>query len=447
MSIKKNLCRSILFLSILFCSLPVFAGTILSESSTRDSYEIIMNGEGTQDESLEIAIQKSASALHKAAQNRLKTFDIHIRIENDGAKEIDNFYPPNRLAFTFNLKYYAFNESPPYTTCSLYETSDSDDRSGSSDNVFDHKIRYNLHYLLDEAEEKRLYNEIRKTARQFIGSDFDKILGIYKYLLTNIEYDHSNTEIAVQQSGIVTFKRKTGICTGYAQLMAEMCNAVGIECYEVGGRPMSEGENHSWVVVKYNGKWYFCDPTQDDISLLTYFLRGKEWWQVNRYDTYGYPDSANDIFYISSTKVLMKRISISKEDAVTPAGFKRESGYTDDDATSSSYAYANTTGNISVKSQQMTVKTKKIKAKEKDLKNKKVVFKAKKVFSVKGAKGKITYKKLKGSNKILVAKNGNITIREGTKKGTYKIKVTVIAAGNSEYRQEKKTITVRIVIK
>lgn len=43
--------------------------------------------------------------------------------------------------------------------------------------------------------------------------------------------------------------------------------------------------------------------------------------------------------------------------------------------------------------------------------------------------------------------NGKITIKKGLKKGTYKIKVKVTAAGNKSYKSAVKTVTVKIVVK
>ena len=44
-------------------------------------------------------------------------------------------------------------------------------------------------------------------------------------------------------------------------------------------------------------------------------------------------------------------------------------------------------------------------------------------------------------------KNGKFTVKKGTKKGTYKIKVKVTAKGNKTYKAASKTVTVKIVVK
>lgn len=93
----------------------------------------------------------------------------------------------------------------------------------------------------------------------------------------------------------------------------------------------------------------------------------------------------------------------------------------------------------------MTVKTSIKTVKYKSLK------KAKKTvapITVKKAIGKVSYKKLSGKKNFTVnSKTGKITIKKGTKKGTYTVKVRVTAAGSSNYKSLSKTVTVKIKVK
>lgn len=63
------------------------------------------------------------------------------------------------------------------------------------------------------------------------------------------------------------------------------------------------------------------------------------------------------------------------------------------------------------------------------------------------AKGALSYKKTSGSSKIKVSSKGVVTVAKGTKKGTYKIKVTVTAKAAGNYEAAKITKTVKIVVK
>ncbi|MBR0405757.1 MAG: S8 family serine peptidase [Eggerthellaceae bacterium] len=67
----------------------------------------------------------------------------------------------------------------------------------------------------------------------------------------------------------------------------------------------------------------------------------------------------------------------------------------------------------------------------------------------KAAKGKVTYKKVSSgsSSKLSInEKTGKITVKKGTPRGTYRIKVTVRAAGNASYKPRMRTITVKIKV-
>ncbi|MBR2547527.1 MAG: hypothetical protein IKF07_04975 [Eubacterium sp.] len=82
------------------------------------------------------------------------------------------------------------------------------------------------------------------------------------------------------------------------------------------------------------------------------------------------------------------------------------------------------------------------------LKKKAVTIKASKAFLIKSAIGKVTYKKTGGSKVIKVAKNGKVTVKKGTKKGTYKAAVEVRAAGDSNHEASAwKKVTIRVKVK
>ena len=93
----------------------------------------------------------------------------------------------------------------------------------------------------------------------------------------------------------------------------------------------------------------------------------------------------------------------------------------------------------------------KIKAKAKTIKAKKAKknLKIKKVFTIKGAQGTVSYQinKAKLKKQFKINKKGIITLKKKLKKGTYKVKVKVIVAGNDEYEEFSKVVTVKIKVK
>ena len=86
--------------------------------------------------------------------------------------------------------------------------------------------------------------------------------------------------------------------------------------------------------------------------------------------------------------------------------------------------------------------------KEEKLASHKKVFK--RVVRVENAAGAVGYSKVaKGSSKRLVvnASTGAITVKKGTKKGTYRVKVSVSAAGDSQYLPATETVVVKVHVK
>lgn len=100
---------------------------------------------------------------------------------------------------------------------------------------------------------------------------------------------------------------------------------------------------------------------------------------------------------------------------------------------------------IKVTAAKKTLKVKKLKKKNQTFKP----------LKVKNAKGKVTYKIVKkGTTKkiykyLKINKKGAVTFKKWkkAKKGNYKIKVTVTAAGNKSYKKGSKSVTVKVKIK
>ena len=104
------------------------------------------------------------------------------------------------------------------------------------------------------------------------------------------------------------------------------------------------------------------------------------------------------------------------------------------------------------KTNPMNAKTKTVTFKYAKVKKKTQSVKAAKAFTVKKAKGKVTYKVAKyvtkaAKGEVKVASNGKVTVKKGTKKGVYKLKVKVTAAGDANYKAKSKTVTLKVRVK
>lgn len=68
--------------------------------------------------------------------------------------------------------------------------------------------------------------------------------------------------------------------------------------------------------------------------------------------------------------------------------------------------------------------------------------------TVSNAQGKVTYIKVDGSDALTIHKtSGKVTVKKGTKKGTYSIKIKVTDPGSTNYNKGAKTVTAKVVVK
>lgn len=70
-----------------------------------------------------------------------------------------------------------------------------------------------------------------------------------------------------------------------------------------------------------------------------------------------------------------------------------------------------------------------------------------KAFQVEDAKGKVSFYKAKGNDKIAVKANGKVIVKKGLKRGkTYKVKVLVVAEGDKEFAPAAKTVILKVKV-
>lgn len=97
------------------------------------------------------------------------------------------------------------------------------------------------------------------------------------------------------------------------------------------------------------------------------------------------------------------------------------------------------------KSQNLKVKNYVRSIKASSLRKSKRIVKA---IYVSGYRGKLSFSKVSGSKRITVSsKTGKLTVKKGTRRGTYKVRVKVKASGNASYKAASKTVTVKIKVK
>ncbi len=122
-----------------------------------------------------------------------------------------------------------------------------------------------LSYTLSLEEIDALLPQVDAYAADCLGtlagaaSDYEKILGVYRYLI-----EHTDYVLDVQdQSMISLMTSHQATCAGYAKSFQYLMHQLGIPCTLVFGTGAG-GENHGWNMVMCDGDWYQVDVTWGD---------------------------------------------------------------------------------------------------------------------------------------------------------------------------------------
>lgn len=151
--------------------------------------------------------------------------------------------------------------------------------------------------------------------------------------------------------------------------------------------------------------------------------------------------------YKSSDK---KVLTVSAKGVVTPVGVGKATVTITAAATT---GYQRTTKKVTVTvkkgAQPMAVKARSASVKLATVAKKVRVLAVSKVFAFTTApRGEVTYKRKSGSSVLSVdSKTGAVTVRKGTKRGSYKIKVVISAAGDANWKAGSKTVTITVRVK
>lgn len=183
-------------------------------------------------------------------------------------------------------------------------------------------------YTINQA--KMITNEINNILKRIHKNWTQEQILIYflNELSTKIIYEskyrHTNDFNIRNLTGLYTIKT---VCGGYAMILKELCDQVGIECMYVEGyygsrKPNITQVNHAWNIVKINDKYYPIDITHD-IGEQIYSQRNGLTISFNKAKFLkkyypGVNEQITDYSILSSlnstiVKRLIKQASISKE--------------------------------------------------------------------------------------------------------------------------------------
>ncbi len=120
-------------------------------------------------------------------------------------------------------------------------------------------------------EELEALTALAKSITNNKGSNRNKALAIYNWVIRNIYYDYDglNGKSDLYTTAYDVYKNKRGICDGYASLYAELCRIAGVPARKVEGQYRYQDKNwanstvntHAWNEVWIDNKWVIVDST------------------------------------------------------------------------------------------------------------------------------------------------------------------------------------------
>jgi hypothetical protein len=123
-----------------------------------------------------------------------------------------------------------------------------------------------------------------------LSDQFSKVKVLHDWICDNIAYDtgmYFSGRISAQDY-VSVLKKKQAVCSGYTNLMNQMCELAGIESIGINGYSKGFGysgkigkdTNHAWNAIHIGNKWYLVDVTWDagSMDVKTFIKRYSTEW-------------------------------------------------------------------------------------------------------------------------------------------------------------------------
>ena len=106
--------------------------------------------------------------------------------------------------------------------------------------------------------------------QQNTGSELERARLVHDWVAVNVQYDVVSLQPGKRapQDADTVFRRRTGVCAGYAKLVRALGRAAGLEVVYLSGNVRDDdgslaGSSHAWNAIKVDGAWLLVDATWD----------------------------------------------------------------------------------------------------------------------------------------------------------------------------------------
>lgn len=102
--------------------------------------------------------------------------------------------------------------------------------------------------------------------QQNANTELERARLVHDWVAVNVQYDVESLQPGKRapQDADTVFRRRTGVCAGYANLVRALGRAAGLEVvYLTGNSRDTDSSGHAWNAIKVDGAWLLVDATWD----------------------------------------------------------------------------------------------------------------------------------------------------------------------------------------
>jgi len=141
-------------------------------------------------------------------------------------------------------------------------------------------VRFSYAYPAAEQEEMLAFidGEILRIANHEAkagDNELDVILKVYLAVTHEMIYDTERTDNKELGSPLFIYpadeiykalRDKKSLCYGFAYILRFALLQRGVDCFCVYGLCTARNDGHEWIIFRYDGAWFHCDPAWDRVS-------------------------------------------------------------------------------------------------------------------------------------------------------------------------------------
>jgi cell division septation protein DedD len=128
-----------------------------------------------------------------------------------------------------------------------------------------------------DAEAEELSTELDRRAQWIAdrvpedATDYEKVKYAYDWVTQTIAYGKGDTEQSKAEAQTIVggLMNQEAVCAGISRTMQYILYKLDVLSYRVDGDTRF-GPDHAWLIVRVDGDWYWCDPT--NYTTYDYFL-------------------------------------------------------------------------------------------------------------------------------------------------------------------------------